>query len=413
MKSKLLIIIFLATIGFSYWLGHQTAVKPTSSKDPYLAFLQETYDIIKTNYWEKIEDQDLINLYLTTTRTVSQQPQLVEAKDKNHLFKQIQSVISKLDTPEKKEVLVTTMADAVLSNLKPIGRNRLYTQKQSQDLKNTVTNVNPEVNHYQELDLPQGASAEAITKAYQTKKTQTQTEEEKQKLDLAYQALKDTTTRKIYDTTGADPTMPHKSITDKIYYIGIKKLSPTTIQELTAAAASTDNSPYLDTLILDLRDNIGGAIDDLPYFLGPFIGPDQYAYQFLQQGEKQDFKTKTGWINSLVKFKKVVVLINQNTQSSAEVMAAVLKKYHVGILVGTTTRGWGTVEKVYSLEHQISDQQTYSVFLVHHLTLREDGQPIEGQGVNPDVDLSQPNWRQQLNAYFNSPEIINALNSLL
>jgi len=107
-----------------------------------------------------------------------------------------------------------------------------------------------------------------------------------------------------------------------------------------------------------------------------------------------------------------VVLINDQTQSSAEVMAAVLKKYHVGVLVGTTTKGWGTVERVFELKHQLSDQQTYSVFLVHHLTLREDGQPIEGQGVNPDVDIRQSNWRQQLNAYFNSPELLTAVNNL-
>lgn len=396
MSRLLIILLLLAAVAGGFFLRP----KP----NPYTAFLEETYDVIKTNYWQKIEDQDLIDLYLNAARVVAKKPQLVSAKDKKDLFNQLGKII-------KDETAAATIADAVLANLPPQGKSRLYTQKLAQDLSNTVANVNPEVNHYQELGVDKNAAEPEIQSAYQTK-TATATAEEKQKLNTAYQALKDTTTREIYDTTGADPTLPYKALTDQIYYIAIQKFSPTTIQELNSAVNASDQYPRLNTLILDLQDNIGGAIDGLPYFLGPFIGEDQYAYQFLQQDKKEDFKTKIGWLPGLVKFKKVVVLINGNTQSSAEVMAAVLKKYHVGVLVGTTTKGWGTVERVFSLEHQLGAQQTYSVFLVHHLTLREDGQPIEGQGVNPDVSLSDPNWRQQLLAYFSNPALITAVANL-
>ncbi|MDZ7586382.1 MAG: S41 family peptidase [Patescibacteria group bacterium] len=397
MSRLLIILLLLATVAGVFLLPRKSS--------PYTAFLEETYDTIKTNYWQKIEDQALIDLYLAAARAVTKQPQLVTAKDKNDLFFQLEKVINDSQT-------AATIADAVLANLPPTGKSRLYTQKQAKDLSNTVANINPEVNHYQELDLPKDATETEIQTAYQTK-TATATAEEKQKLDIAFRALKDTTTRKIYDTTGADPTLPYRAITDKIYYIAIQKFSPTTIQELTAAVSAGDQYPRLNTLILDLRDNIGGAIDGLPYFLGPFIGQDQYAYQFLQQDKKEDFKTKTGWLPGLVKFKKVIILINQNTQSSAEVMAAVLKKYHVGVLVGMTTKGWGTVERIFPLEHQLDNQQTYSVFLVHHLTLREDNQPIEGQGVNPDVSIQDPNWRQQLLEYFSDPGLVTAVNNLL
>ncbi|MBU1499549.1 hypothetical protein KKE48_01635 [Patescibacteria group bacterium] len=397
MSRLLIILLLLAAVIGSFFLKPKT--------DPEIAFLEETYDIIQTNYWKRIEDQDLIDLYLAAARKFGQAPQLVTAKDKKDLFNQLGKIV-------KDETTAATIADAVLANLPPAGKSRLYTQKLAADLANTVANIDPTTDHYQSLGIDQNVDQTQIDTAYQTQSA-TATAEKKQKLNTAYQALKDTTTREIYDTTGADPTLPYKALTDQIYYIAIQKFSPTTIQELTAAVNAGDQYPNLNTLILDLRDNVGGAIDGLPYFLGPFIGPDQYAYQFLQQDKKEDFKTKTGWLAGLVKFKKVVVLINQNTQSSAEVMASVLKKYHVGVLVGTTTKGWGTVEKVFSLEHQLSDQQTYSVFLVHHLTLREDGQPIEGQGVEPDVSIKDPNWRQQLLAYFSDPGLVNAVNNLL
>ena len=399
--KKLVILLPLIAIIITGFFLKPKLKAPT---DPYIAFFTETFNLIQTNYWDKLDDPALIDLYLKSARAVTKNPQLVKAENKQDLFTQLKSVTNDLET-------AATIVDTVLANLPPTNKSRLYSQKQVTDLGNTVANINPEVNHYSELNLPQDASAEAITESYETQ-VATATAEEKPKLDLAYQALKDTTTREIYDTVGADPTMPHRLITPQIYYIAINKFSPTTIQELTAAATASDQYPQLNTLILDLRNNIGGAIDGLVYFLAPFIGPNQYAYQFFQQEKYQDFKTKGDWLPGLIKFKKVVVLINENAQSSAEVMAATLKKYHVGVLIGTTTRGWGTVESVYPLENQLSQDQTLSVFLVHHLTLREDNQPIEGRGVDPDIFITNPNWRQQLLNYYNFPELVTAVANL-
>jgi len=82
-----------------------------------------------------------------------------------------------------------------------------------------------------------------------------------------------------------------------------------------------------------------------------------------------------------------VVLVNENTQSSAEVIASVLKKYNVGVLTGKSTRGWGIVEKVFEIENQLGTEEKYSMFLVHTLTTREDNLPIEGRGVEPVINM--------------------------
>ena len=207
--------------------------------------------------------------------------------------------------------------------------------------------------------------------------------------------------------------MDYKLIRPQIFWLHIKKFSPTTFDELKRVTEGVDDQSGLDTLILDLRDNVGGAIDGLPYFLGPFIGTDQYAYQFFHQGEKTDFKTRTGWLPSLVRYKKVVILVNENTQSSAEVMVATLKKYNAGVVVGTPTKGWGTVERVFPLESQIGPDEEYSVFLVHSLTLRDDGQPIQDKGVDPLININNPGWEQELLTYFNYPELVEAVKEIL
>jgi C-terminal processing protease CtpA/Prc len=120
----------------------------------------------------------------------------------------------------------------------------------------------------------------------------------------------------------------------------------------------------------------------------------------------------TGWLNSLVRYKKVVILINGGSQSTAEVMAATLKKYNVGVLVGTHTKGWGTVEKVFPLDNQIAGDEKFSLFLVHHITLRDDGQPIEGRGVDPMIDITSKDWQKELLQRFGDQNLVTAVENL-
>jgi len=312
---------------------------------------------------------------------------------------------------------VVTLSDMVLANLQPFGRSRLYVQKDEQELRDNVQNKT-ETDYYQILGINKDAGSEKINQAVDEKKQIAQndpTEENKaayEQAQKAEQVLTDDRAKQLYDTDNIAPTMEYKLITPEIFYIHLTKFSPTTLEELQRVTEKVDSGDQLDTLIFDLRDNIGGAIDGLPYFLGPFIGNDQYAYQFYHQEEETDYKTKMGWMPSLIRYKKVIVLINENAQSSAEVMASVLKKYNVGVLVGRTTKGWGTVERVFKLDNQIDELEEYSMFLVHSVTLRADGQPIEGRGVDPTINVDDASWKQQLMDYFNSQEIVSAVETV-
>jgi len=94
-------------------------------------------------------------------------------------------------------------------------------------------------------------------------------------------------------------------------------------------------------------------------------------------------------------------------------MAASLKKYHTGVVVGMPTKGWGTVERVFPLQTQIDPAEKYSVFLVHSITLRDDNLPIEGRGVEPDININAANWQNQLFSYFRNPELTLAVKQAL
>ena len=151
----------------------------------------------------------------------------------------------------------------------------------------------------------------------------------------------------------------------------------------------------------------------MPYVSGAFLGNGQYAYQFFHQGTSTPVQTTMGQLPELAKYKKIVVLVNNQTQSSAELLASVLKKYHIGVLLGTTTKGWGTIERVFPLQNQIDSTQAYSVFLVHTLTLRDDNQPVEANGVVPNITITDKNWMQQLLNYYNFQPLVQAVKQVL
>lgn len=412
----ILTIFFLGALSGFFYSQKEEIFK----KDIYLAFIDEVYQVIKENYWEKISDEELTNLFQLGAERLTGKPEKIKLKDKANLEKILAKILKTLKSKEKKKEFTAKLADIVLANLKPFGRNRLYNKKEEKSLKERVQNIS-QIDQYKVLGLKKEAPQEEIKIAYQEKirelepkkGSSAKVKQEYDQVQQAYKILSDPESKKIYDLTGAEPTIDYRLIRPEIFYLHLKKISPTSFDELKRITEEFDNKEELDTLIFDLRDNIGGSIDVLPYFLGPFIGFDQYAYEFFHQGEKTAFKTKTGWLPSLVRYKKVVILINEGTQSSAEVMASVLKKYNVGVTVGTPTKGWGTVEKVFPLKNQIDPKERFSIFLAHSLALREDGQLIEGNGVEPVININNPNWERELFAYIHYPELAEAVRKLV
>lgn len=423
--KKILVLIPLVILIFGLgWLGRgmiSPNQRPTTNQpttNVYLDFLTEVYDTIQTNYWEKTSDEALNNLFRLGIEKIIGQPLGGTYKTKQDFQKMVIKSLESVPEDKKKEY-ITQLTDLILSNLKPLGRSRLYTLKQEQSLSNNVKNINPEVNNYDILGVPKEASSSAIAQAYNEKSVQLkkdqrpEAKDELAQVEKAFKTLSDEGAKQTYDQSGVEPTMDYRLIGSDFLYIHQNKFSPTTLEELERITKKFDQVGGPTIFIYDLRDNIGGSVDLLPYFLGPFIGPDQYAYQFFHQGEKTDFKTRIGWMQGLIRYKRMVVLINNQTQSTAELMAAVIKKYNVGIIVGTPSKGWGTIEKVFPITKQIDQSEKYSLFMVHSLTLREDGQPIEGVGVQPTINIKDKDWETQLYNYFHYPELTTVVKQLV
>lgn len=409
--KKLIVFLLIFSIGAAFGYTYFTKTqRPTQStreeKNTPIVFISEVYDKIKNNFWDNISDAQLIDAFKNASSALGNPlPQKIETKDE---------LLKNLDQSQAVKIV-----SQVLSSLQPMGRSGLFTQKQEIALKNTVENVNPEKDLYKDLGLAKGASQAAVVEAYQKhseelkKDSQPEAQEKLKTLTYAKDVLTEEDKKERYDQKGVEPTIFTKIIKPDTLYFQFKKFSPTSLDEFQKAFDLHKDDAALVGLIFDLRGNVGGAIDATAYFLGYFLGKNQYAFDFYHKGQYLPFKTPTDKLASISKYKQVVVLVDQNTQSSAEMMAASIKKYRIGVVVGVPTKGWGTVERVFPLDNQISDTEKYSIFLVHSITLRDDNQPIEGRGIEPNINIKDSNWEQQLLSYFRNPQLNAAVKQIL
>jgi len=320
-------------------------------------------------------------------------------------------------TSEEKNSLVTQISDLVLINLEPFERNRLLTRRQEKQMRDVVSNIDESKDLYSDLGIEKGANVKEVEKAYEEKlavlssSTKPEDKAELEKISYAKEVLVDESRKERYDTSSIEPTVFSKVLPNNSYYIYISKISPTTFDEFVNEANKAPEGE--SSLILDLRGNIGGAVDYLSYILGLFIGQNQYAYDFFHQGDYTPFKTEVGKLPKISQYKKTVILTDENMQSSAETLVASLKKYNIGVLVGKPTHGHGTIENTFPINTKITENEDHSLLLVHSITMRDDGQPIEGRGVDPDISTGDANWKEELLKYYNDSNLVSEVSKLI
>ncbi|MDO4617483.1 MAG: S41 family peptidase [Lachnospiraceae bacterium] len=134
----------------------------------------------------------------------------------------------------------------------------------------------------------------------------------------------------------------------------------------------------MEKLILDLRGNPGGLVDSACDTLSQIISSGVLVYTEDKNGKRTE-RTSDG-IGSIEI--PLVVLVNADTASSAEIFAGAIQDYQVGTIVGETTYGKGIVQDTYRL----SDGSYLKLTVSRYFT--PNGHNIHGVGITPDVEVS-------------------------
>ena len=155
----------------------------------------------------------------------------------------------------------------------------------------------------------------------------------------------------------------------------ISFMGGTTPNEFMEALENTKNT---DSIIIDLRGNTGGLLDNAVFI----------ANMFIQQGEIVEIIYRNGYKKSIqanpdqkLLNKPVVVLVNGASASASEILSGALKDYHKAKLVGKKTFGKGLVQKVVPLPNKTG----LNVTIARYLT--PNGTDINKLGIKPDVEV--------------------------
>ena len=137
------------------------------------------------------------------------------------------------------------------------------------------------------------------------------------------------------------------------------------------------NASGIDAVILDLRNNGGGALIEANKIIGLFVssGPT------VQVKQKRGLIQPYGDTRAIqVWDKPVIVLVNRYSASASEIVAGAIQDYRRGLVVGQRTFGKGTVQSLEDLSEgqiKITESKYYRI----------NGKSTQNKGVVPDIEL--------------------------
>ena len=135
-------------------------------------------------------------------------------------------------------------------------------------------------------------------------------------------------------------------------------------------------------IIIDLRDNGGGWVDQARYIGDLFLDEGELCYLVYKNGEEShgDYLTTDGKVDV-----KLVILVNENSASSSEILTGALRDRADATIVGVKSFGKGIIQGVYYVG---SNGAGCQITVAQYFT--PSGYAVHKQGITPDYIVELP-----------------------
>lgn len=171
------------------------------------------------------------------------------------------------------------------------------------------------------------------------------------------------------------PYVEHNMETDRIGYLSIYQFAKEVGYKTNDALKDLENQGA-EAIILDLRTNPGGILDEAVKVASNFIDEGRIVSVKSREGEDEIYNAVSD-IDAIDL--PMVVLINEGSASASEIVAGAISDYERGQLIGQKTFGKGTVQTVIPL----GDGSALRLTTARYYT--PDGNFIHEQGIEPDI----------------------------
>jgi carboxyl-terminal processing protease len=170
---------------------------------------------------------------------------------------------------------------------------------------------------------------------------------------------------------------------DNIGYVRLSQFTEQADQGLKQAVRSLkqQSGGKLKALILDLRNNPGGLLDQAVAISGDFVNQGEIVSTRARHAEDAQRWDAKG--ADILDGAPLVVLINGGSASSSEIVAGALQDHHRAALLGTRSFGKGSVQTVIPLPGNGAMRLTTARYYT------PSGRSIQGLGISPDVPVAE------------------------
>lgn len=142
-----------------------------------------------------------------------------------------------------------------------------------------------------------------------------------------------------------------------------------------------DSKEHLRGIILDLRNNPGGLLDEAVAVSDIFLESGKIVSMQGREKEPTFYEAKA---DGTVKPYPLIVLVNGGSASAAEIVAGALQDHKRAVVLGAQTFGKGSVQTVYELDKGQALKLTISRYYT------PSGRSIQASGIKPDIVVETP-----------------------
>ncbi len=179
------------------------------------------------------------------------------------------------------------------------------------------------------------------------------------------------------------PSIDSKLVDSNIGYLKIRNFQEDTSQKLEEHIAQlTEKTGTLKGLILDLRNNSGGLLDQAIAVADKFLSSGIIVITAGPMRKHEKLEKAKNTTKDIGKY-PLVVIINAGSASGAEIVAGALKDNNRAVLIGDLSFGKGSIQQLVDLMNGAALKLTVGKYLTPNFT------DIQSVGINPDILLVQ------------------------
>lgn len=357
--AEVVLIVFISIL-FGVIVGCLlTFTKSYDIDDPNLKEIMSTYEAIKDNYYEDVDEKELVNAAVNGMASILQDP--------NSYY------MDKEATDSFNQQINGSFVGVGMSVYHGESDNIIIEIFKDSPAEKAGLQVNDIVTKVGDTDV-RGMALTELTNLIKGEKDTV----------VNITVLRDDKEMSFDVTRG---TIELTSVTNKIIegenkkigYINISVFASNTYEQFNKSLKSLEKQD-IDSLIIDVRNNPGGHLNQAEKILSLFFNKKTVLYQLDTKGSIEK-KYSTG--DGKRKY-EVVVLVNEGSASASEILASCFKEnYKNAKIVGTTTYGKGTIQNALELSTGVTVKYTVQKWLT------SKGEWINEVGIEPDVVVGQ------------------------